>query len=493
MSGGTDIWPLAPLEGIAALGVPLLLGAGILRAAGLSRKRHAWMWASALFPAGATALAIVLFACMAVGVSVRTPVPGMIAAGIGLALFVFPREKNVGTPSSLPRHSKAARFASAPLVLLCLATVAFVVAGAARKPIHRDDDALIWGMKAHFLHHHEVFDDALQATMADATRGGHHLDYPLLNPLLQVWVTTVAGEHDAALVRWPTFLWFLSFTLLLLSTTRRHCGPVTGTLLSAALIGAGVTWVIADGAKSDLITALALLGLLDAAVARLRGEGEHATALVALFAAVLVWSKNEGLMLGVVALIATWMTAPRGFLRGLGRPAALWFLAPLAVVVGQMWFNTRFELVNDLLTGGEGSDERSLTTMLLENFGPRFGTIARAYAGNMAFVLADSGEVVHRFGYHNGLYLAFILLAVLAPKAALSGATRLVTLTCFGGLAAYFLVYVISYQDLDWHLFTSLPRVQSHLLPAMVLGLAMILGGLRRDNSSGISGEVDRS
>lgn len=481
-------------EGLIALGVPLLLGAGILRAAGIGPRDGVFCWLGRLFPVGATALALVLFAFMAGGLSVRSPAPGLVAGLAGGALLFLPRRRTIERYPVEERTHPLARLVAAVLAAFCFVAVAFVCAGDVNRPVHRDDDALIWGMKARYLVHHETFDDALGETLADPTRGGHHLDYPLLNPLLQVWVTTLAGEYDDVAVRYPTMAWLVSFVLLLLGATRRRCGAVTGSLLTLGLVGVGVVWVVGTGAKSDLITALALLGCLDSAARWMDEDGARRhVASCALFAAVLVWSKNEGMMLALAALLAALMTRPRAVVRGLARPSAPWFVVPVAVVLMQWWFNTRYGLVNDLLAGGEGTGGRSLLAVLIENFPRRCGTIARAFAGNMAWVIADDGSIVHRFGYHDGLYLAFLALIALCPRRALAGSTRMVTLTALGGLAAYFLVYVVSYQDLDWHLYTSLPRVQSHLLPAMVLGIALMLRGLRRDARRRISREPART
>ncbi|MCA9322441.1 MAG: hypothetical protein KDB53_16990, partial [Planctomycetes bacterium] len=113
--------------------------------------------------------------------------------------------------------------------------------------------------------------------------------------------------------------------------------------------------------------------------------------------------------------------------------------------------------------------------MLGENLvdGERLQLIGRVFG----YHFADITETI-KFSNH-GLYLVFIAACLVFPRRIWRSDAGLPALVAWGGVAAYFLVYVVSFEDLLWHLYTSSPRVLLHLLPVMVLTCAHLAGRLR--------------
>ena len=477
---------LAPLLAILALATPLALGDALLRLCGDSWRGDLLGRGGRSFPVGALLVGLLVFASMALGAGVGAPL--VIATSVltlGLQAWSWRsarRRARDDTPRS-EESNRGAETLALPIALLCFVPLVFSIGGKAGSPVFQDDDASIWTLKAKVLYEHGRIDDELAAELDEKQKGGHHFDYPLLNPLLQVWMMSVAGRPLDVEIRWPTHLWLVSLVLMILSACRRYAGPLMGSLLCLSVTGAASVRLVGLGTKSDVIVMVGLLGLVDAVLRAIEKDRDASKLGVgALFAAILVWSKNEGLMLAVVVLIAAAIAYGGLLIRRAWRSrTTLIYLLPILVVGVQLGFNRRYDLRNDLMTGGQGQDSRSLTTMLVENFPERGEAIARSF-----------WQLFTRFDLNHGLYLVFFALVILCPKRSWDRPRRFPALVGLGGLAAFFLVYVISFEGrteigLYWHLSTSAHRVLLQLLPVMVLFCAMIAGQLTADRAAASS------
>ena len=76
----------------------------------------------------------------------------------------------------------------------------------------------------------------------------------------------------------------------------------------------------------------------------------------------------------------------------------------------------------------------------------------------------------------NGIFLLAIFLLLLFPKHLLSGPVRAVTLCTVLSAAGFAVVYIISFEPLLWHLYTSAPRVLFHLSGPIALIIATAAG-----------------
>lgn len=188
----------------------------------------------------------------------------------------------------------------------------------------------------------------------------------------------------------------------------------------------------------------------------LSGRDKEVPILAGFMTGLAAWTKNEGLTFVLVSGLAwtlIWYrfgekSALRCFLAGLAFPAIVVLL-----------FKVFLAPQNDLFV-----DRQTAFTLLLD-------------VDRFQFILSRSA-----LGFWNVGDGLINFVAILAVYALLTGKTRysiqgmaLVLLVVLAQLAFYFLAYMISPHDLDWHVRTSLSRLYLHVLPLMLLCLFMQL------------------
>ena len=473
------------------LAVPLLFGAALLRAVDFRFRRDPLGWLARVYPCGALTLALMLFAWMSVQLDVRSPAMPWLMLGFAIAALTLAHRRptrevpaaddDLEAPPGLWHRYPWLQRAIATLLLgFAFLTATETAVYHLRKPISGNDDAAIWSFKARILERGGSFDEELADILVEGG-GAHHLDYPLMNPLLQVWVLSVApGPVDHEL-RWPTFLWYASLILLICSVCTPSIGLAGGSLLSLLLCSQAWSRVLGVGTMMDLVVGLALLGVLGHLLALLKKPRSRDALLLAVFTSILIWSKNEGLMLALVVGLALLMSAPRRFGWAFRRPTLLFALIPLCVGLLQLEFNRRFELENDLMTAG-GGERIQLGERLREQLGDgeRLAMIGRAFRDNALGTETQRSDGFWKgpLKHSHGIVVAWLLTLLLCPLRSLRKPLLTLTLTLLGAWAAYFLVYVISFENLAWHLATSSERVTAQLLPATLLAIALLAASL---------------
>ncbi len=280
-------------------------------------------------------------------------------------------------------------------------------------------------------------------------------------------------------------LWALSLLLLLFSTCSRYCGPIAAAMIALTVVTASIFQQATTGTKSDVMVVIGLLGFVDFAQRCRRDPSFRNVWALALFGGILVWSKNEGLMLilAATAAFATTRLWTRAFLF---RRAALPLILPCLIVAAQVAFNSHYDLRNDLLTGGEGKDARPLHRILIENTPEKLPTIASAFC-EIGTGLRVGGDVsVERpmdrmtiLLRSNGLFLLALFLLTVYPVRLFAPKARPLTTCLLLSVAGFMIVYIISFEPLLWHLYTSATRVLFHLSAPIAILIAMIIGEAR--------------
>ncbi len=468
---------------VVALVLPVLLGQALLRAAGL-RPGTLWFWAW-VWPLGALATALITFAWMGAGLDASTGLQAGPVAGAWIAIEVLLRRSRTRRASALePRRTSASRLLVALVAALALGPSVDGALSQWGVPVFRDDDASIWTFKARILQEHGRIDRALAARMREDVTGAHHLDYPLFNPLCQVWVMGLGGGTTDWEVRLPGWMFLFSLVLLLIASCGRGPRGSVGLLVALVAATSPALFLPATGTKSDHWVAFGLLGVM-ASLERVREKDESAPWLLGAGALILVWSKNEGLMLALSIAAAGMALHGRHAFRWVRtRP---WLLGvPLGaggLVAVQIAFNRFFHLENDILSGGAGTDERSLARMLVENLPKRAGAIAHAFWVHVldARWIQIAPRVDFMKPSNHGIYALLLGLIVVFPRRIFRSAAAWPALTSLFAIAGFFLAYTVSFEGrtpagLRWHLFTSSSRVWMQILPCMALAAARWLG-----------------
>lgn len=469
---------------------PFLLGTGLLAALGIGRRTAPLAWVGWSWAAGALASGAVLFAWSLARLSWS-------AAGLTAALLVpaaalhgwAARRDARGGPgdtgrATLPRTD--ARFAAAPrwerllfggLVALVLLSALDRSVLAWSEPVWSGDASQIWAAKAKLLWHSGGFVPDFGSRVVTSLAVSHP-EYPPLNPLLQLWTYVLAGEVDLFWSRVPLQASAVATLLVLADGLRRLARPLVAgplLLLYAAVPGSPELDLL-PSAMADGLVALSLVIALDAWL-RFAAGGERAwLRLLGLGLALGTASKNEGLMTAVLVLaaavpaLATGRSMEHGappLARRVGRSLrdlAVPGLVALAPALSTSLVNARFGFRGDL-TSGANAAGRPPWELLPEQVGERAPAV-------LSFLL---DQVLLSPRHTRLLFLAALLLAALAPRRSLGGTLRLPAVVLLGAAAVYFLVFVASPNELDWHLRTAGVRVYSQLLGGTALWLAAAL------------------
>jgi len=319
---------LAALPGIAllhALGLLALRPLALLAAAG---------------PAvllGLVVVGIPLIALVVTGVPVNAVTVLLTVAVVTLVLAVLGWRLR-GRFGPARELGSVPRFRERPLEWLILGAAALYFVIGARAFINVEtlwDDANIWSLKALGLFHFEGLVDGLGR---NPQLSGVHLDYPILQPLVEASFFHAIGAVDLRL--WHAELWLLlglviwTLAWLLAPLGRRWLWTVVlGTLALSGIPLANITLGDADMLMAGLVGC----ATVSFGVWLERDSPAHAI-LGAVFIAGAANVKNEGLVFGAAVLVALCVAAafvdrPRRW-RDIGISAAI---VALAVLPWQLW------------------------------------------------------------------------------------------------------------------------------------------------------------
>lgn len=413
--------------------------------------------------AGALALALLEFAWMAARLDVAAfrfvPIAVAVLAWLATRRFIArsPDEAALLPSSPAASESRIARVTLAIAIPLACAFVAHFALKGSETLVMIGDEANIWAGKAKAIWVENGFREGLVERLhSDFTL--QHQDYPLLNPLLQVFTFSNAGGIVHVGNRIPIFACVVALVLLVASSVRRAAGSWAAAI--AVLLVAGCHGIVeeCENAAADGLVALGLLATLEcAARARLDGRWWRGVGIALAF---LAWSKNEGTMLAVCAVIALGLDATlRGPRLGVLRVVGTAF--PAAALVALQWaFNVAIGVRNDLIGNPDAPPFLDRVRAQAVNHAPR---IARAaYERGIADPLQT-----------NWIVLAFVVLVLLLPHLAWRHA-RAATIALVLGMLGFFVVYLGTSRDIDWHLRWSIDRIFFQLTPACALAVATI-------------------
>ena len=370
-------------------------------------------------------------------------------------------------PGPLPLES--AGRPAAGLVLVCVLVGLFVAVGFLFSTLGHPqgfDDALdIWNLHARFLwlggaHWREPF---LAARQQGIVFSGHP-DYPLLLPcsIARLWTC------DSATGSWATgsgamVLVAASFTaavvVLCASGVALARGTNQGLLAAAALAGTKslVTFgasQYADVPLTAYITASCVLLMLNYAWG---GRGAGMLVLAGLCAGCAAWTKNEGLLF-VLALLAIHLLVTvrqSGWLHyGRQLLALLAGLLPMLLLVA--YYKTALAPPNDLVSGQNAAAVLHRLADL-----SRYATIAIALVGAYYATTKAVGLVL----------LVYVPLAGREPRWRRHPGLRFCVGVVLVMLAGYFVAYLLTPQDLGWHLGTSAGRLLLHVWPLAIVAV----------------------
>jgi hypothetical protein len=486
-------WRLASL-----LALPLMTGLLALRILGLRRRSDPvafWGWA---WMTGCLLVGLGLLAWMLLGLRLSWLTPhalGGVTALITVAALL-PSSTRVASAASASKPGCAGweRTVFVVCLAIALALVSDRILLASSRIVAGGDEAGIWSAKAKAL----WAADGLGAPFGQMAAAVAHPDYPLLNPLLQVFSFALAGRPLDFENRLLIQLCVPALLLAAAGALRRCVRPSVAGLLLLLLGTARQAGVSTADACADGMVALGFLVALDAGE-RWRTSGERRWfALGTLALSFLVGSKNEGLMLALAVLVALIVTGVARDARAAdGRTGdgavrrlaswAPWVALPLALAAGGALINARHGFENDLLASTQGV---SMPARIVQH-APTALLPLLAWIGSF---LLQGGVETHRL-FAVGLALVLLFPGLLLRRDASGRAPpyRAVPIALLIALTGFLAVYVSGTAELegmDGWLRTSFPRVSYQLFPALVVWLGAACARLeapRSDPESAVS------
>lgn len=334
-------------------------------------------------------------------------------------------------------------------VITLLVTASAYIIYAVMTPTGRFDAWMIYNRTARF-----IFRDPAnwQNTLSPELYWLFHADYPLLVPVnvAGAW-STLGGE----IMRAPQAqsAYFLLGIFCVLMGVIAHLRTTGQALLAGiTLLAMPVFYYTAAREEADIPTAFFILATITLLFLYNHDQKPNLIAFAGLTAGLAAWTKNEGLLFLLTGSVA-WIVLlyRQGRLREI-KWYVLGLALPLAVIV---YFKLFLTPPNDLFdpTSSTGVLER------LANF-ERYPVIARSFYSQI-FVFGN--------GKLSILFIAIYGLIVGLEKSnsrnqpALAASIAIVL-----QLAGYFLIYVLTPHDINWHLRTSLYRLMIHVFPSML-------------------------
>lgn len=418
---------------LLGLGAVWLLGAAATTALAVGRS-YSTADAPLHIALGAVLLGSLGSLCVVTGI-VLSPA---LVYGIGATVLLLAAHRFSRDPAR-PRSRPAGMAGSVPGIVTALALLV-QLATATRDRLWWDGWA-IWSLKARVL----FLEGRLPAAMLvpDGRYGFTHPDYPLLLPLAQWWAFEHFGAPDAAAAAFLGACWSAAVVFSLWLLLRKQVGE---RLAASASLGLALFWpqyFFASGGTADVVIAFAMLG----AVASLHQALSHARPeriwTTVVFICLGILSKNEGLALALVASIVVSGAILHGWWGARHHLVAL--LLPFLTAAPWMVWTHRNGLRPDHLSS------RPSAAALFERMPPLADgvmTLATTLPWLPLFPLALLG----------------LMAAVRQADIPLLAPWSIV----LGYFAAVCYVYLQAPQDLTWLIATSLQRVLSGLVPAVV-------------------------
>jgi hypothetical protein len=334
------------------------------------------------------------------------------------------------------------------VVILLLTASAYAIY-AIMTPTGRFDAWMIYNRTARF-----IFRDPAnwQNTLSPEMYWLFHADYPLLIPVNVAGAWNTLGSE---IMRAPQMqsAYFLAGIFCVLMGAIAHLRTTGQSLLAGvALLAMPIFYYTAAREEADLAVTFFILATLALLFLYNNERKPVLIALAGLSAGFAAWTKNEGLLFLLTGSFA-WlvMFSRQGQLKEL-KWYMLGLALPLAVIV---YFKLFLTPPNDLFAS---ADSTSLSDRILNL--ERYSIIAKRFY-NEIFVFGN--------GRLNMFLIAIYGLIVGVDKTNHRSQPLIAaSMAIFLQLAGYFLIYVLTPHDLNWHLRTSLYRLMIHVFPAML-------------------------
>ena len=367
--------------------------------------------------------------------------------------------------SSGPPASKFDIFEKILLFLLSFQVV-YAFFKALIKPIESYDSVSIWALKAKILYLAKTI-PADFFHMISVTFHGIHADYPLLLPFSEAWFYTFFGNFNDHLVKIIFPLNLLAFLLVFYSVLKRITGKRKIALLFTFILASIKQFSdYATIGSADLQMAIYCFLTFIFLFMWVKYKRTPYLAASTLSCVFTFWAKAEG---AVVFLITLTLLTSLFFVRDLRErltPKNFRYLVGAMLVLfilfaSWLGFKASLGLENDII------NINTFKNLRVTGVCKRIIAIGYEYQK-------------HIFGFKkwNIVWIAFLYFVIVRFKSLLRD-YRYIIIPVGGILLAYTAIYMITPQDISWHLSRTASRLLIHILPLVVFFIALNINHIR--------------
>lgn len=315
----------------------------------------------------------------------------------------------------------------------------------------------IWNLKARFLARAEDWRAMFHPAIAWS-----HPDYPMLLPSLVGWLWVLGGTEAVAAPMLTAFGFLAGLGLAAGGAVSHLRGRAQG--MAAAAVVWGTPSVVVQGASQYADAPLAFFIATTLAVVAVWEAGGRTDAALPVLAGFLgggaAWTKNEGLLFLVLLIVLLFACHARESFRAAVKFSGLALLGALPPLLLVIIHKVSSAAPTDLWA-----------TASAATLSARLGDLERYRIVLLAFLQMgfSFGETILPVVPLLLLYAGLKGRLSRCPGSRRAAGLRIPPLALLFMSAGYFMVYVLSPQDLEWHLATTLPRLWLHLYPSLVI------------------------
>lgn len=437
----------------AGLVIALLQGYLIVDMILGSRFRRTWLKAAYAFGIGLgfSSLTFFLWRLFDLPANFRYVIFDMLVVVVlALVRFAIARVRGRGMDRTSPRGPGGSLEWGwlRPVTLTCLALAAVTfVSGSLVFPHGGWDAWAIWNLSGRFLFSgasdwRAFFDPAVL-----------HSEYPLLMGGNAARLWTYRGAVNFAGPAAVSLAFFTLIFVLLASLASLARGRSAAWLAALVLLTSSLFIIMAPSQTADIPLSFYLLAGAGAFYLYERERLPRYHVLAGVCLGLGVWTKNEGFLLILAALVAHF--AAGAGVRGWVKDSAALLAGALPAIGAALYQKLALAPPNDLVAAQSAATISGLLDV------SRWAKVGAAF-GAQFFTLETKAAVPI------GLVMIALFAIGLREGAFEARTLRMLTILVPFILAGEWIVYLLSPYDLDWHLRTSLSRLYLHVWPAFV-------------------------
>lgn len=297
---------------ILAFILPTLVGYAVVRTIDRERQLRGLEITAISFATGSGCLALYMFVIgiIGVGYSFLTLAPFFIGGGVLLVRAIKtnkgekdPPTRRVNPGGKQNERTGLLRVATYILTLLIIWKVFFVLFNTLSYPTYFDDALSTWDFKAKVIY-------TLAGLGSKGTAGflgGSMLHYPPGTALFKAWLGLFTGMWSDRVAHLYPFTLYVAMLALFFSSLRRHVSGLLSLLFCYMLASVPLLTLHASSGYVDFIVGFYLLCSCLMLARWFQTGSDVFLYLTAILAAILAFTKNEGMVLFIPVIVVTFL------------------------------------------------------------------------------------------------------------------------------------------------------------------------------------------